>query len=327
MSNHLKLSVIIAAKDEEKNIPSLVKSLEELNYPKERFEVIIVDDNSSDRTFQTAKELIKCNSNFYLFKAGAKEFPGKKGALSFGIKKSNNPFIVITDADCTPEKDWLKSYCKKFYDGYDFLFGNAPFLQDHIFVNKVSCFENLRNSLLTFTAAKIGIPYSASARNFGFKRSCFDKINGYKNTTETLSGDDDLLLREAVKNKMKIGTFLNRGSFVFSSTKKNFKDYFEQRARHTKTSFYYMPARQLGLVSWHLANLLFLFSPFLIFFNRFFILLFLSKIFFDLFIVKSFQKKFGYAFNSIEIIYLQVIYELFLVIHFFNAIFKKEKWK
>jgi cellulose synthase/poly-beta-1,6-N-acetylglucosamine synthase-like glycosyltransferase len=262
-----------------------------------------------------------------VIKAEEKEFQAKKGALSFGIKEANNPFILITDADCNPEENWLKYFSCKFQDDYDFIFGHAPFYQDNYIVNKISCFENLRSSFLVFFSSKTGFPHSASARNFGFRKSSFERIKGYSNTSETLSGDDDLLLREAVRNRLKIGSILNNGAFVFSSTKTNLNDYLNQRARHTKTSFYYLPGRQLFLSFWHLLNLFFLFSPALIFVNKFFILLFLLKLLVDSIAVKSLQKKFGYRFNMLEILYLQVIYELFLIIHFINALFKKDKWK
>ncbi|MFZ0455218.1 MAG: glycosyltransferase [Ignavibacteriaceae bacterium] len=325
--NYLNFSIIIAAKNEEANIPSLIKSLQELDYPKESFEVVLVDDNSSDGTYKIANERIEYLSNFRIFKVEEKEFLAKKGALSFGINKAKNPFILITDADCHPQKEWLKFYSERFEHGYDFIFGHSPFYGDNSLINKISCFENLRSAILTFSAAKIGIPYSASARNFGFKKSSFEKLKGYSNTTETLSGDDDLLLREAVKKNYKISTILNSSSFVYSSAKSNFHDYFNQRARHTKTSFYYLTGRQFFLSLWHLLNLFLLLSPVLIIFNIFFGLLFFLKLLVDSIIIKSIQNKFDYRYNIFEIFYLQIIYELFLIVNFINALLKKDRWK
>jgi len=327
LNEKLNFSIIVAAKNEEENIPTLIKSLKELDYPEEKYEVIIVDDNSSDKTYKIANELIVDLTNFRIIKIGEKEFQAKKGALSYGINKASNSFILITDADCRPQKEWLNFYSDRFLEGYDFIFGNAPFYKNDFLINNISLFENLRSSILTFFAAKVRIPYSASARNFGFKKLSFEKIKGYSNTTETLSGDDDLLLREAVKNNLKIGTILNNGSFVYSSAKTNLTDYLNQRARHTKTSFYYLPGRQLFLSFWHLLNLFLLFSPVLIIFNIFFGLLFLLKLLIDSIIIKSLQNKFGYKFNLSEILYLQITYELFLIIHFINALIKKDSWK
>lgn len=323
----LSFSIIVAAKNEENNIPGLINSLKELNFPAENFEVIIIDDNSNDKTFELTEKLIKDLQNFFIFKVEKKKFPAKKGALNFGISKTKNPFIVITDADCLPEKDWLNYYNLKFNKDYDFLFGVSPFIKEKTFVNKISCFENFRNTVLTITTSELGFPHSAASRNFGFKKSSFFKIKGYENTTKTLSGDDDLLLKKAIKNKLKIGTILNENSFVYSRTKKTFKEYLHQRSRHTKTSLYYLPSQKLLLSLWHLINLFFLFSPFLIFVNCNFIFLFLFKFCIDIIIVSAIKKKLKYKFNFFEIIYLQIFYEIFLIVHFFNALFKKDKWK
>jgi len=234
---------------------------------------------------------------------------------------------LITDADCFPERDWLKACSNKFARDYDLIFGVAPFYQHKNLVNRVSCFENLRNAILSFSMASINLSYTAAARNFGFTKKLFDTLGGYSNTKETISGDDDLLLREAVKKNMKIGTVTNRNSFIYSETKKTFSEYFQQRARHTQTSFYYLVRHQLLLGIWHLLNISFVLSPLMIFINPLYGVLFPLKIILDLLTVKFSQKKFGYKFSVFEIFYLQIFYEFFLIVHFFNARFTKVKWK
>ncbi len=349
--SNVKISVVVAAKNEAHNLPSLINSLKEQSYPKELFEAIIVDDNSTDETFDKAKSLSSGLNNFSVYKAERKKYPGKKGALQFGIEKANNPFILITDADCQPEKKWVESFAGKFLSGSEFIFGAAPFIQNMCIpalparfalakarragrhplgksmINKISCFENLRTSVLTFSAASFGFPYSAAARSFGFSRSSFEKLSGYKNTTETLSGDDDLLLREAVKNKMKIDFTDAAASFVYSNTVTSFSDYLKQKARHTSTSPHYLFVHKLLLGFWHLLNLVMLFSPLLIPLSNNFLILFFVKIAGDIFLVSSVKKYFNYRFNFLEIVFLQIVYEIFLIINFFNAIFRKAEWK
>ena len=123
-----KLSLIIAAKNEEKNINSLFDSLEQLNYPNENFEVIIIDDSSSDKTAELINPRISDKKNYTFIKADNKEFEGKKGALSIGIKNAKYNFIVITDADCKPKTNWLSDLAGGLDYGYDFVFGVAPIL-------------------------------------------------------------------------------------------------------------------------------------------------------------------------------------------------------
>lgn len=323
----VKISVIIAARNEERNLPALFQSLSKQKYPEELFEVIIVDDNSTDGTFKTGQELIKDRANYSIFSINEKKFAGKKGALQFGIEKAAHPYILITDADCRPGSNWIQAFADKFFVQNDFVFGAAPFAMTGSPVNRISCFENLRSTLLTFTAAKLRLPYSAAARSFGFSKESFSKLEGYANTTETLSGDDDLLLREAVKQKMKIEVIADEDAFVYSDTSGTFKEYLNQKARHASTSVHYLWPHKIFLGAWHIVNLLLLISPAFIFISSKFLILFCIKIFGDMSTVIMTQKYFRYRFNFIEIFLHQIVYEIMLVVNFINANFKKIEWK
>lgn len=322
-----KLSLIIAAKNEEKNVSQVLNSLSKLDYPKENFEVIFVDDNSSDKTYNLIKSQIADKINYKLLKAELKKFEGKRGALQIGIENALNNFIVITDADCKPDVNWLKAIAGKLDEGYDFVFGVAPIQSGEKLVQKLTAFENLRNTYLTIAAVGLNISYSSAARSFAFRKKSFERIGGYSNTTETLSGDDDLLLREAVKHKMLIGTLIDSEAFVHSSAPESFDDYFKQKIRHLQTSFHYLLKQKLFLGFWHLINILSLFSILLVFISPIFILPFAAKLIYDLFIVIKHQREFGHKFKFYEIIYLQILFEIFLIINFFKSLSRKTEWK
>jgi cellulose synthase/poly-beta-1,6-N-acetylglucosamine synthase-like glycosyltransferase len=323
----LKLSIIIAAKNEEKNIDTLFEHLEKLDYPVENFEVILVDDNSDDNTYSLIQLRIENKTNYKLLKAEQKEFEGKRGALQIGIQNAQNNFIVITDADCKPESNWLKSIAGKLDDGYDFVFGVAPIESGKYLAEKLAAFENLRNSFLSIAAVGLNLPYSAAARSFAFRKKSFERIGGYSNTTQTISGDDDLLLCEAVKNKMLIGTLIDPEAFVFSSAPQNFDDYLKQKRRHIKTSLHYLFKQKIFLGFWHLLNLICLFSILLAFLFPALLLPFFVKLFFDFFIVIKYQYDLGHNFKLYELIYLQILFEIFIVVNFFNSFSKSPKWK
>lgn len=324
---NLKFSIVIAAKNEEENISLLMYALDQLDYPCELYEVIIIDDNSGDDTYKIASSLSQKIENYTVIKAENKPYPAKKGALAVGIARAQHPYIMITDADCAPRADWLKAYADKFAQGYDIAFGIAPYLRQENLVNELACFENLRAHMLTFAFAKMGMPYSASARNFGFKKSSFEQIGGYGNTTETLSGDDDLLIREAVKNGLKIGTVTAPNSFVYSRTAQTWKEYFRQKARHVSTSSHYLFKHKLMLGLWHLVNIAsVLLVPFAVV-NIYFLLPFAIKIIFDMVSVNSSQKKYDHTFSLLRVIPLQTVYEVLHIVHFVNSLFSKNKWK
>ncbi|MFA6596302.1 MAG: glycosyltransferase [Ignavibacteriaceae bacterium] len=321
------ISIIIAARNEEENLDNLFLSLEQQNYPKDKFEIVFVDDNSTDETFAVAQKYTDRFIHFRLLKAEHKNLPAKKGALEIGIAEAQFPFLLFTDADCMPESNWLKAFSNKFATNFDLLLGFAPLTFQKTFANHFFCFENFRTTILSFTVAKLGMPYSAASRSLGITKEAFRKLGGFSKTLQTLGGDDDLLIREAVKSKCKIGIVSEAESLVFSNTAKNFAGYFMQKRRHTATSFHYLWQHQLLLGFWHLLNILAVDSLFLIPFLPEAGYLFLSKIFCDYFIIYSFQKRFKYKFSFGEIFFFQILYECFLVVHFFNTKFFKIKWK
>lgn len=314
----INFSIVIAAKNEESNIIPLLNCISSLNYTQDKLEVIIVDDMSTDKTLSVLNNYKTNSFCLKVLSSSDKLYNGKKGALDIGVKEASGNYIIITDADCRPKPDWLKYYRDYFEKGFDFLFAPAPFYQDHKNrINNISCFENLRSTLLYKFFAGIGFPYAATARNFGFCKSAFLKAGGYSKTTMTLGGDDDLLIKEAFKNKLNIGYIDAPQASVFSYTKTDLLSYLKQKKRHTRTSFYYLPIHQIMLGVWYIFNILVLFSPF-----------FLVKLIADLIIVKRNQKKYNYDFGKFyEIFSLQVVYELLLIINFFYAIFGKDEWK
>src|SRR5690606_32230742 len=114
-------------------------------------------DNSTDQTFELLEKLSN-KINPVIVKANDKKLEGKKGALSVGIEKAKNNFIVITDADCKPEPFWLKEIAKALDSGYDFVFGVAPISSGNTLVEKLSAIEDERNTLLSTATDGINIP-------------------------------------------------------------------------------------------------------------------------------------------------------------------------
>lgn len=323
----VNISVVIAAKNEADNIVVLIDSLKNQIFDKDKYEVIIVDDNSNDNTFEIAKQACSLTNNFKVIKAENKIFEGKRGALDIGIKNSQNPYILITDADCIPNSEWINSFANGFENDSDFLFGVAPFKSSNSIVNLIARFENLRASIIVFAFSKLGLPYSASARSFGFSKEAFDKINGYENTTSSLSGDDDLLLQQAIKHGLKISKVTNQEAFVFSKTKETYLEYANQKSRHTSTSIYYSKRSQMILLIWHILNITSIFSVFLIPINILFVFPFFIKLVIDIFVLNNFQGNFGYKLNPILFIALQIHYEINLIYFFYKGLQFTDRWE
>uniref|UniRef100_A0A832DKS4 Glycosyltransferase n=1 Tax=Ignavibacterium album TaxID=591197 RepID=A0A832DKS4_9BACT len=323
--NSENISVVIALKNEINNLPALLNTLNQLNYDSEKHEIIFVDDNSEDDSYKFLENHL--NKNYKLLKAANKKFPGKKGALDIGIQNSKFDIIAITDADCKPESYWLKSISKKISEGFDIVFGYSPLETGINFISKFSSFENLRNFIVYFSFAGLNVPFSAAARSFAFRKSTFNKLNGFYNTTETLSGDDDLLIREAVKNKMKVGAFRFDNDLVYSAPANSLREYLQRKSRHLKTSHYYLLRHKTLLALWHSVNIVSMYSIFLTSVSYLFVIPFSVKMLIDSALILLIRKKLPHTFRLFEILYLQFFYETFLVINFLNSLFNKDKWK
>ena len=120
-----KISVIIAARNEEKHLPNLLDSLISQNYQKENYEIIVVDDRSEDKTAAIVKKYQSKNSNITLLqiKNESKHLLGKKGALDKGIRSAMYDILAFTDADCVPTRNWLTQINRHFTDDTDVVAG------------------------------------------------------------------------------------------------------------------------------------------------------------------------------------------------------------
>ncbi len=319
------ISVVISFKDEEKNLKLLLSALDKINYPQDKYEIIFVDDNSTDNSAEIIKSSVV--ENFRLISAKDKLLPAKKGALEVGIENAKFEVIAITDADCKPESGWLKSISARIAEGYDIVFGYSPLVSEKNFVSKISSYENYRNYILYFSSAGLGLPYSATSRSIAFTKDSFYKLSGYRQTTDTLSGDDDLLIREAVKHKLRISAFRYRNDFVYSYPSSSFKEYFKRKSRHLKTSHHYLLRHKILLTLWHSINITSLFSVLFMPISLFFIIPFTTKFLADFIIIKKAEPILPNNFKIYEILYLQPIYEILLIVNFMNSLFRKDQWK
>ena len=108
-----KVSILVPAYNEEKAIVRTIKSLQELNYPKDKVEIMVIDDGSNDRTYELSKKLAKEDSRIIVY---TKQNGGKGSALNYGIAKAKGEFIISMDADSFASKDALIHMIGYFQD-------------------------------------------------------------------------------------------------------------------------------------------------------------------------------------------------------------------
>ena len=226
----IKISVIIPARDEEENIGKLLTSLEKQTYPPHLFEVIVVDDHSTDNTaaivnsFSFAK-LIRLefdNINSY-----------KKKAIETGIVAASGDLIVTTDADCIVPVNWLNTIAS-FKEKTNAVFIAAPVVLENE-SNLLQTFQTLDFLVLQgITAASVQKRFHnmCNGANLAYDRKTFFEVNGFTGIDHIASGDDMLLMQKIAQQfPAKVSYLLSKDAIVTTQVAKTWKDFFSQRIR------------------------------------------------------------------------------------------------
>ena len=156
----IPISVIVCAKNEEENVKNFIPILAEQQYPD--FEIVLIDDASSDETLEVFEAFEKQYPNVKLVKVENNEafWGNKKFALTLGIKAAKNEYLLFTDADCYPTSpDWIKEMSSNFTQEKTIVLGYGAYEKiKGSFLNKIIRFETLMTAVQYFGWAKSGKP-------------------------------------------------------------------------------------------------------------------------------------------------------------------------
>jgi len=233
-----EVSVVIAARNEEKNIGFILEDLVNQTYSHDLYEVIIVNDGSDDAT----GEIVDSYVNHYPFvkhlRANVDNKNGliaKKNALNQGIQLSSGELILTTDADCRVKSTWIETMTSYFTENVGMVVGFSQLGNPK---KQYSTFEQLQavDFLSLMGAAQgslnLGCPLAASGQNLAYRRAAFDEVNGYQRIKNRISGDDVLLLQLVHKlTKWKIRFAPSAKAFNWTQPEKTIKSFLNQRKR------------------------------------------------------------------------------------------------
>jgi cellulose synthase/poly-beta-1,6-N-acetylglucosamine synthase-like glycosyltransferase len=291
------VSVVVAARNEATNLPACIESLVALDYPKEKLEIIIVNDFSTDsskeilETFQHDHSFIKV-----IHLREKKERPGKAGALLKGIEKSASEIIFVTDADCQVPQAWIKTILQMF-DERTGLSGGFTFV--HTKQNKHSnwwlasqTLELMFLQAVAFSCARLNRPVSWLGNNIAFRRSAYDEVGGFRNLSETLVEDYALISAIRRHTNWQARFSFKLDAVVKSQPVENLKNLYNQRKRWASDRKNVPLDGLLIMVLNYLTRSLLLLS-FFIMPIYFAILLMLSVVVFDLLFLKRISRIFG----------------------------------
>jgi len=246
------VSVIICARDEAARLVSHLPGALVQTYPSTH-EVIVVNHNSQDDTRFLLDEFKKTFKGLHIvnLEHEAIGIPGKKYPLSMGIKEARYEIVLLTDADCVPASEyWMHKMQDGYHNGIEVVLGYSPYKKAPGILNKIIRFDTFHTALQYLSYALAGMPYMGVGRNLSYKKDVFFRNKGFSAINHVPGGDDDLFINK-VATKENTAIVIDPDTFTLSEPKKNFSDWFRQKARHYTTAKYYKPMHKflLGLYS------------------------------------------------------------------------------
>ena len=226
------VSVIVAARNEEKNILTCMESLNELIYPSDKIEIIIVNDNSTDSTAKIITDYIKDKPLFKCFTTSKiiGDLKGKTNALANALETANGEVILTTDADCRVSPMWAKSIASYYEDEVAMVCGYTT--QDAY--NNFTGMQMLDFFYLLTVAAgtmNLNFPLSCIGNNMSYRKSVYKEIGGYEKIPFSVTEDFNLLKTIFKLKKYKIIYPLDTEALVTSKPCESYKSLYWQKKR------------------------------------------------------------------------------------------------
>jgi cellulose synthase/poly-beta-1,6-N-acetylglucosamine synthase-like glycosyltransferase len=239
-----EFTIVIPFRNESKKLEQLLNSISGLNYPKDKFEVILVDDNSEDDSRAIINNFIKKENGkasldlHVLSNANSLNSP-KKNALTSAIKIANYKWIVTTDADCVFNPYWLDAL-NEFILSHkpDVIVAPVSYQGNATFNARFQALDFLSLQGATIGGFGIKRPFMCNGANFVYQKTVFHAVNGFEGNTDIASGDDIFLLEKFIKTK-NVKYLKSQKAIVHTQPVATLKELFEQRIRWaSKTSRY-----------------------------------------------------------------------------------------
>jgi poly-beta-1,6-N-acetyl-D-glucosamine synthase len=232
------VSVVLCAKNEAKNLLENLPRFLNQNY--RSFEILVVNDQSTDNTEAVCLEMQKKYSYLRIINNSyIKKYVGKKEALSLGLRHAEHEIVAVTDADCSPiSENWLATMQSHLQGEKEIVLGYGPYKARKGWLNTFIRFETFMTAIQYFSYALAGIPYMGVGRNMMYRKKLFAEANGFESHQHIASGDDDLFIKEVATSK-NVAISLQPDSFIYSEAQPNLHTFFRQKTRHLSTGNHY----------------------------------------------------------------------------------------
>lgn len=247
-----KITVIIPARNEAQNIGQCLQSIMNQTYPAELFEIIVVDDYSTDNTSKVVQSFTRQNIHCLFLKDFVTDNLNsyKKKAIEIAIAQSTGDLIVTTDADCFMDKNWLQTIAS-FYEDYKPAFIAAPVSIncDNRFLGIFQTLDFMTLQGITGASVHKKIHSMCNGANLAYEKTAFTEVGGFLGIDNIASGDDMLLMHKIFRRYPERVLFLkSKEAIVETKPMNTLKDFLNQRIRWASKADKYNDKRILPIL-------------------------------------------------------------------------------
>lgn len=250
------VSVIVCFRNEAVGLTKYQSWLEKQSYP--NFELIAVDDHSTDESAAIVKALTQQFPQVRLVKPPYPTRAGKKDALTYGISQAKHDILLLTDADCLPvSSNWISLMTAPLANKAttEVVLGVSPYEKTNSIVNHFQRFETLYTAFQYLGLARLGWPYMGVGRNLAYRKTFFERAGGLKKYAHIAGGDDDLLVSHFA-DKKTTALVTSPESWTISAPANSWKEYWQRKRRHVGVGIHYPSEPKLLIGGLALSHLL-----------------------------------------------------------------------
>ncbi|TRX62131.1 glycosyltransferase [Fulvivirga sp. M361] len=194
-SEYPSVSVLVAARNEEKNIERCVRSLIELDYPSDQLEILIGDDQSTDMTWEILRKLCEEEDHVNIYQVNRQLgiAQGKPNVLAHLAKKAKGDIYFITDADCAVHKNWIQALLGARKENVGIVIGTT---------SVESSWQNMHWLLalgMVKSVTDLGMPLTAMGNNMYVTKEAYDAVGGYESIPFSVTEDYELFRQVAAR--------------------------------------------------------------------------------------------------------------------------------
>ncbi|MFY0689428.1 MAG: glycosyltransferase [Cyclobacteriaceae bacterium] len=319
--------VIIAVRNESKNIKNLLSDLKNQHYPSSLIEIIVVNDHSADDTKEVVTSFGLINLEWMDLRAGEE---GKKKAITVGVNKAMGAYVLCTDGDCRVKPNWIRAMISPMLKGKKMVTGPVQFSGRGFFADLQSM-EFI--GLIGFGAAtlEMGYPSMCNGANIGYDRKVFFEVDGYSGNEHIPTGDDEFLLQKVNARYPGSASFVKTTEAIVSTKpKETVHEFISQRIRWvSKWRFHKSRFVKLSAILAFLDFMLAMSLPGLLFGAHTWvsILLLLARVLGTFSYLHGISNFFGQRLDFFNMVILVIFYPYYSFVLGFASIFGKYSWK